>query len=93
MNQSQFNRLKPLEIFLEQSTHQYIVNQSMANKKVVFEIAAELGIKTGSISCSSCVLKVYQRVAEHFFEFKKSLETKSSKSSKSKPKSNPKSND
>ena len=70
MNQIQFDELKPLEKFLEQATHDYLVNQSMSNKKVVFKIAEELGIKTGSITCSSCVLKAFKRVAEQFFEFK-----------------------
>ena len=70
MNHTQFDELKPLEKFLEQATHDYLVNQSMDNKKVVFKIAEELGIKTGSITCSSCVLKAFKRVAEQFFEFK-----------------------
>lgn len=70
MNHTQFDELKPLEKFLEQATHDYLVNQSMGNKKVVFKIAEELGIKTGSITCSSCVLKAFKRVAEQFFEFK-----------------------
>ena len=70
MNQIQFDELKPLEKFLEQATHDYLVNQSMNNKKVVFKIAEELGIKTGSITCSSCVLKAFKRVAQQFFEFK-----------------------
>ena len=96
MNHTQFDELKPLEKFLEQATHDYLVNQSMDNKKVVFKIAEELGIKTGSITCSSCVLKAFKRVAEQFFEFKaKESEpaepaepTKKSKSPKSKsPKS------
>lgn len=93
MNHTQFDELKPLEKFLEQATHDYLVNQSMDNKKVVFKIAEELGIKTGSITCSSCVLKAFKRVAEQFFEFKakESEPTKPTKKSKSPKSKSPKS--
>ena len=97
MNHTQFDELKPLEKFLEQATHDYLVNQSMDNKKVVFKIAEELGIKTGSITCSSCVLKAFKRVAEQFFEFKAKEsepaepETKPAKKSKSPKSKSPKS--
>lgn len=88
MTKDQFDRLAPLELFLEQSTHNYLVNQSMANKQVVFTICKELGIQTGSISCATCVLKAFQRVAELFFKFK----AEASKPEPAKPKTKPRRN-
>ena len=69
MTQNQYDRLKPLELYLEQSTHNYLVNQTMANKQVVFTVCKELGIQVGSITCASCVLKAFQRVADLFFSY------------------------
>ena len=71
MNKEQFEKLQPLEVFLEQSKHDFLTNQSMSNREIVFGINRELfGGNTGSINCPSCVLREYKRLADVYFKYK-----------------------
>lgn len=77
LSKEQFKRLEPLEVFLNQSRHDYLVNQSMANKEIVFEIHRKLfGGDIGKITCPTCVLRTYRRVADLYFEYKESKKEK-----------------
>lgn len=75
LTKEQFEALKVVEPFLNQSLHDYVVNQSMVNKELVFGIHREIfGGDLGSINCPSCVLKTYKRIADLYFPYKEKLE-------------------
>jgi len=75
INSTQFIQLEPLEPFFAQAQHDYLTNQTMANKEIVFGINTQIfGGVTGSINCPTCVLREYKRLGELYFKYKENLE-------------------
>lgn len=68
LSKEQRKQLKPLEPFLRQAQHDYLVNQTAGNKDIVFKIHREIfGGDLGKPSCPTCTLRTYKRVAELYF--------------------------
>lgn len=65
---AQKQKLKPIEPFLRQSLANYLVNQTIENKEIVFAIHRQVfGGDLGKPTCPTCVLKTYRRIAELYF--------------------------
>lgn len=74
---AQKQKLKPIEPFLRQSLANYLVNQTIENKEIVFAIHRQIfGGDLGKPTCPTCVLKTYRRIAELYFAPKEKEEKK-----------------
>lgn len=75
LTKQQYDLLKPLEVFLYQASHDFLVNQTKANKQLVFSLNKEIfGATTGRESCPTCVLREYKRLAELYFNYQEEVQ-------------------